>query len=572
MTQENAIRKGALALILLALAAIALVVLFAGCDSDVSPTEPDADAADTELELTYSVGEYVEDSVFTRAQAASLEPSNSSILQLSSSAEVETSTFMGMTVKASFTEDKPEAAADAPTRATVYNTVDLEGATVYAFVFDPETNKTVAARQTLTVTNGKLTVKGRRGCKILFYTGGAPYASVGDDLSTVTTSQNYRSDPMQCISETITTLNEPLGTLRFKHVFSKLRVVLKTSDGTPVNAFSVTTQEKLSYTNATVNVFDRSYTTSGAASTKSFTVSDNMSDVAAADYQVIINSSETPIDLTLVFATEGRGATIDGVKNWLTSVNNTLTLKSRQFLPGHRYSINITVSPANSDVYMNSALRADRNYYQWDAYEPVGTGDELTWSPGNSGCHLRSYSSADFNNGVVSQCAKDCPSYTEMQMYLGAGVLIDDGHTGAYQQAYIFTDPDTGEKTCYHAGAWLKKKQYIAGFDDGTATKATRSTTKGRPTAETVDQYFFLPLYGFHDVTNYENASASTYHRRIQYAGQTGYYQGRTVSKIGLVGKSAWFHVMKVDATSASATTLNWSSNNLCGTPIWSVD
>lgn len=535
---------------------LAMTCGMASCGNDDSVvTQEGSDGLDgLDMELTYTVGEAQTDSVFTRTTPARVESDKQ--------------TFMGMEVETTVMEDKgyAQAAKSPGTRATVYNTVDLEGKTVYAFVYDPSTNKTVANMQTLTVTGGKLTVRGKRGCKILFYIGIKPSVSKGKDLSTVTVNQNSSTDPMRCESDVITSPDQNLGTLSFKHLFSKLRVTLRTSNGAIVNAFKLTTKEKIDYKTAKVNVFNGNCTRSSSGSVKTFAVSGNTTSSAVADYQTLITDhSGATTDLTLVFAPYGEGATIGGAKNWLTSVNDTLKLKSRTFLPGHRYSINITVKPANTESYLNSGFRADRNFYQWDAYEPYGTGDSLSWSAGNSGARFLAWNSAYNGKDIASQSCKNCPSYTEMQMYLGAGVLADDGHSGAYQQSYTCTDPDTGEKITYHAGVWVKKKQYISGFSDGTAPKATSSSATGRPTAETINQYFFLPHYGLCDITNYNNSSASNYHRHITYRGNNGFYASRTARSSGYL----W--TFNTSSTGASITPLGWTRNNLCATTIVSV-
>ena len=301
----------------------------------------------------------------------------------------------------------------------------------------------------LTVSDGKITVRGKRGCRILFYIGSTPYVIKGNNLSTFKVNENNTTDPMQCVSDVITSLDQDLGTLSFKHVFSKIRVVLKTSDGTVVNAFRLTTKEKFNNPYASVNILDRSYTVRGITKNMTFTVSGNTTSEATTDYQnFIVSTSSTLTDLTLLFDKKGKGATIGGSRNWLTDVNNALKLKSRVFQPGHRYSINITVKPSNTDAYLNSGYRADRNYYQWDAYEVYGVGDQRKWSAGNSGGRFGSY----FNTSDASQSCRNCPPTDEMQMYIGAGVLIDDGHTGTYQQSYTITYKSTNiiDSMCGH--------------------------------------------------------------------------------------------------------------------------
>lgn len=521
---------------------------FISCSHDNSDTEGGTDDLLKDgIEVTYAVGETSLDSIFTRSGA--VKP------------EVEQQTFMGMDVETSITDESN----DEQTRATVYNTVNLNGKTVYALVFDPNTNKTIADEQILTISNNKLTVKGKVGCKVLFYIGNRTYSSVGTDISSITVSERNSSDAMQCISDPITGINSELGTLSFKHVFTKIRVTMKTSNGKIVNAFKLTTKEGLGYQSALVKIADRSYTTSGTQGTKTFTVSNNTEAVAAADYQLIIaNATGAQNDLSLVFAKNGAGATIDGAMNYLTDVNNTLTLKSRTFLPGHRYSINITVKPSNTEAYLNTGFNSDKNFYQWDAYERFGVGDSLTWSAGNSGFHL--FASADNDKDIATQSCKNCPSLEEVKMYLGAGVFLDNGFTGANQQSYTIVDTYLKTKITYHTGVWLLKKQYITGFSDGTATKATSSNTKGRPSAEDIDKYFFLPLYGFYDMTNF-----SYYRTPHLSAGSTGYFQTKT-SRFCYNSTSARLHVLRINESQADITTLNWTSRNVCATNIWTAD
>lgn len=493
------------------LAAAAAFLLPPSCRKG-GPLEGDGPLPGEEIELTFSVGEAADDFVVTRS--APEEPREESL------------TFMGMEVRTSVTEE-----CAAQTRGTVYNTVNLNGKRVYAYVFDPSTNKTVAAVQNLTISNNQLTVKGCRGCRILFYIGNAPSALVGTDITTLTTQENSISDAMQCVSKTIEDIHSDLGTLSFKHVFTKIRVTMKTSDGTPVNAFNLSLA--FGYYRAQVDIASREYSISvppppssssspGDTLTKhTFQVSGNTTSLAVTDYQHFIAPAAAR-SLKLVFATGGRGATIGGAKNHLQeNVNNILTMQPHVFLPGHRYSIDITVRPSDSDVWLNSGFRSDRNWYQWDAYEPLGVGDSHLWSPGNSGIHP--LPGGVSGQDLATQSCKDCPSLTEAKMYVGAGVLIDDGHTGPCQPSYTMTDPVSGAKSTYHTGVWLKKKQYIPGFSEGTAPQATTASGKGRPAPETVDRYFFLPLYGFRDMTSGMQNSFKGW-------GSVGFYHLRTAN------------------------------------------
>lgn len=524
-------------------------LLFSSCSNEnaESVQNGDEDILRDGIELTFKVGEQTTDSAFTRA---AMQPIT------------EHQTFMGMDVETSIVDDSKVS----HTRSTtVYNTVDLNGKKVYAALFDPATNKAVASLQTTEVKDNKITVKGKSNYKLLFYIGTRPSIYRGVDLTTVRVSEDANKDPMMCISDVIQDSNTPLGTLTFSHVFTKIRVMLKTSNGAIVNAFKVQTKEKL-YTQASVNILTGNYSTFGTPNLFAFQVAGNTTPSAVAGYQTFVaNPPASPLDLTLVFGTSGTGATIDGVQNYLTSANNTLVLKSRTLLPGHRYSINITVKPSNSDNFLNSGYRADRQLYQWDAYAPVRTGSESLWSVGNSG--MRPPTTGGLNQNIASQSCKDCPTLDEVKMYLAAGTYADNGFTGPNQQSYTISNPDKGTKITYHTGLWLKRKQYIAGFDTGTAPKQGYNYTKGRPSQAEISQYFFLPMAGFYDTTNYANT-----HIAYQYEGTGGYYHMKTSPTKGWSNSSAFIQVLIFNINSAATQTLNWIPNNNVGCAIWSVD
>ena len=88
-------------------------------------------------------------------------------------------------------------------------------------------------------------------------------------------------------------------------------------------------------------------------------------------------------------------------------------------------------------------------------------------------------------SGVATKSCKDCPTYDQIQMYVGAGTYWDS--TTHWTSVSGIT---------YTGGLWLKKKAYISGFDAGTATKLTSATpTAGVPS--NTSEYFFLPALGY---------------------------------------------------------------------------
>jgi len=105
-------------------------------------------------------------------------------------------------------------------------------------------------------------------------------------------------------------------------------------------------------------------------------------------------------------------------------------------------------------------------YYQWDATDEYPT----------------TYNT--ITSGVATNSCKNCPTYDQIQMYIGAGAYWDS--TTPWKDA---------SGTTYTGGIWLKKKAYISGFDAETATKSYSATPmQGVPTD--ISEYFFLPAAG----------------------------------------------------------------------------
>jgi hypothetical protein len=130
-------------------------------------------------------------------------------------------------------------------------------------------------------------------------------------------------------------------------------------------------------------------------------------------------------------------------------------------------------------------------YYMWDA----------------SGEYVPNTS--DYNkitSGVATNSCAGCPTYDQIQMYLGAGVYWDN--------TIKWKDTSTG--TDYTGGLWLKKKQNIAGFDAGTATKATWTAPISGTPSNTAD-YFFLPASGNNYYTATGQGSGGRYWSSTPY-------------------------------------------------------
>ena len=118
------------------------------------------------------------------------------------------------------------------------------------------------------------------------------------------------------------------------------------------------------------------------------------------------------------------------------------------------------------------------DYFEWDAYAAIDAPNGSAWASNSSAFHP--------GEGVTATIScKLCPTYEQMQMYLGAGVYWDDNGP-AYRV-------NGGEiKT---TGLWVKKKSTITGFNNNSAYKTTYRVVKiGKPNDPSA--YFFLPAAG----------------------------------------------------------------------------
>jgi len=161
-----------------------------------------------------------------------------------------------------------------------------------------------------------------------------------------------------------------------------------------------------------------------------------------------------------------------------STYSRTITLSALSLTSGSMKAYKVTL---NSSVTTYSL-----KYYSWDATAEYIDG-------------VTNYNT--ITTGVATNSCKDCPTFDQMQMYIGAGAYWDSS-----------TSWKDGSGTAHTGGIWLKKKAYISGFDAGTATKVTSAApTNGVPT--NTSEYFFLPAGGYVSGSN----SASD-------VGNIGYY------------------------------------------------
>lgn len=166
-----------------------------------------------------------------------------------------------------------------------------------------------------------------------------------------------------------------------------------------------------------------------------------------------------------------------------------------------QYTYNVKITSANQ---IDSRVTLDEQsfalkFYMWDA-------------PDEYASNVRNYNT--ITSGMATNSCAKCPTYDQIQMYLGAGVYWEN----TTKWRYTSTGAD------YTGGIWVKKKQYINGFDAGTATKATwTAPIVGQP-SNTAD-YFFLPASGYNYYTSAAQGTGGRYWSSTPYSDGTRAYR-----------------------------------------------
>ena len=391
----------------------------------------------------------------------------------------------GMTLVGTLTEE-----VGAATRSTTTTPI-ADGTSIIAYVC--KSDGTITNVKTMTVSGSSLTIHCPLGSStIYFLIGISPSASVGGNISSVT-STNVSADWNDLYaSAAVPSSSDDIGTITFHHVFTQAKVTMSSSNGsTAVEGFS-STISGIANSTATLCA-NGTYTTTGSAAT----ITCNASGGTVAS----LSCTPVPFISTATGSSATATLTITQLKYGGNTYNyasgNTLTF-SGTFAQGHRYNFTVTLK----ESYKKSFTTGD--YYWWDAYKPFDTGN-TTFDPNNHGYNP--------TNGNASYSCANCPTKQEAMNYLvvdlSAAVYWDNGATIAGSTTPSYTLPDGNT---YHTGLWLKKG---ASTGSSTTVNVYPQQTVTADIRNSVN-YFFLPAAG-----RYTSSS-------LQEAGTLGYYWLKT--------------------------------------------
>jgi len=192
---------------------------------------------------------------------------------------------------------------------------------------------------------------------------------------------------------------------------------------------------------------------------------------------IAASSGAAPVYLMTFPDTRSGSLTITATASDGSTYSRTITLSSFSLTSASMKAYKVTLN--------KQATTYSYNYYMWDA--------TATYVSGTNNYNT-------ITSGVATNSCKDCPTYDQIQMYIGAGAYWDS--TTSWKDA---------SGTAHTGGLWLKKKAYISGFDAGTATKKTIATpTAGIPS--NTSEYFFLPASGFMSGSIADNVGSYGYY------------------------------------------------------------
>ena len=483
------------------LAASLLLPFLAACSSEESVQNGTENAGGT---YTFTVSETVGDD--TLATRSAMTPQT-----------VTRDLGNGMTLVGTLTEE-----AGAATRSTTPLTSGSGKAYVCA------SDGTITNVQDITLSGSSLTVhcpKASGSSKIYFLLGTAPAATVGSNISAVTTTGVSTNWNYLYASADVPTSSDAIGTLTFHHIFTQAQVTMTSSNAsTTIGGFN-TSVSGIAKSTATLCA-NGSYTASGSAASIGCTASGGIGTSLSSSFLPFISAAPS----SSVAATLTVNSLIYGGTTYNYTSGNTLAF-SGTFAQGHRYNFAMTLK----ESYKKSITVGD--YYYWDAYAPYGTGSN-TFSSGNYAYNPSPTTDTPGVNSALHSC-KDCPTGKELYAYLLAGAYIDpgtailiSGSTYSYPPAYTLPNGTTYNNynqtthtlvsgSSAGIGVWLPKNSYIKstlytkvsglaagqGVESYTGSVSTSNMISQGGTVNTAalatsirnsGNYFYLPAAGYY--------------------------------------------------------------------------
>ncbi|WP_455667530.1 fimbrillin family protein [Phocaeicola sp.] len=368
---------------------------------------------------------------------------------------------MGLSMEVIVEEDKKGQARNTTEAVAV-------GTKVLAFVIDAQANEIYRIHQLEVTSNNKLICEvPNRETWVVFYsynsTTEMPTTNLQEgDKTTSVSIQNEAStkDLIWAKTELITSASTNLGSIKFSHLFSRVRICMNCDIG--ISGFQ-TNFSNCKYQQAAIDVINGTASPFGARSNIQLN----------SDY---FNSPQTTIYSSYDLVTPTTGITgqlnITNISN--TAISRMIIISNAVFQAGHSYTINVKIK---NDKIVNGW---QPYHYLWDAKKPLPTNITNDWwpEPGDD----EYYNEA---SDIATHSCKGCPSTEIGKKIIANGALWDEN--GPLWTAY--------NGTSYTTGIWILKKDKLvsAGEYDGWSNVTME---KAEDVHRNSDDYVFLPAAG----------------------------------------------------------------------------
>lgn len=433
--------------------------------------------------ITFEVGQGFDESVDEEARSLSEKPDT--IYQTFSD---------GIEIKTVIERDKE-------INSRIVYTVN-EGTKVLAFIIDAASNK-IYSIQELTVASGsKITCEVPNfDVQIIFYSNNntvTPTTKLAvDDHISVTGKNNTEyypaNDAMWFKTSTIKPTDSTLGTIKFKHLFSRIRAAVHCDDG--VLSFK-TTLETVACEQGEIDVIKgdmQCIHTGKLLSIPMEALPTSSAQVQMSPYSLFIPADDKmPSRFILNYLNDEK-------------LSDKYVNVAYEYYPGYSYTLHMYVNIKRKIIWGWTP-----EYYQWDAKDP--------YSP--DGGVPASGSSSYFNDKTeyaINTCA-NAPSYDDLIKILNSGVYWDNsGPTWKDHKG-----------NAHRTGVWVMKKRNWVSSPTYTSVNVKQATSDQRNS----DEYIFLPAAGFIGKmanesrgTDYMNADSNEDNHIETYASGDPYLQ-----------------------------------------------
>ena len=377
---------------------------------------------------------------------------------------------MGLSMEVIVEEDKKDQARNTTEAVAV-------GTKVLAFVIDAQANEIYRIHQLEVTSNNKLICEvPNREVWVIFYsynsTTEMPITNLQEgDKTTSVSIQNEVStkDLIWAKTELITTASTNLGSIKFSHLFSRVRICMNCDIG--ISGFQ-TNFSNCKYQQAAINVINGTASPFGARSNIQLN----------SDY---FDSPQTTIYSSYDLVTPTTDITgqlnITNISN--SAISRTIIIRNAVFQAGHSYTINVKIK---NEKIVNGW---QPYYYLWDAKKPITSEQYYYHSPKPVAPKWPQPGEDEYYNessDIATYSCKGCPTVEDTKKIIENGVFWD-------ANGPLWTDFEGRSHT---RGIWVLTRNKLVGTGEDILINTPYFIMAAEDKHRNSDDYLFLPIAG----------------------------------------------------------------------------